>query len=52
MERHSQPGTLARAGGIALAALPAAMALVLLFAAPAIASVGLEQATGSVGPYC
>lgn len=52
MERHSQPGVFTRAGGIALAALPAAMALALLLSAPAIASVGLDQATGSVGPYC
>jgi hypothetical protein len=52
MERHNQPGRIARIGGIALAVLPAAIALALLFSAPTIASVGLEQATGSVGPHC
>ncbi len=52
IERRNQPGSLARVAGLALAVVPATIALALLLSAPTIASVGLEQATGSVGPYC
>lgn len=52
MEHHRQPGKVLRVGGLALAALPLAVALTLLLSAPTIASVGLGQATGNLGPHC
>ena len=52
IERQNQPGALARVAGLTLTVVPATIALALLLSVPTIASVGLAQASGSVGPYC
>jgi Zn-dependent protease with chaperone function len=47
-----QPGAVVRVSGILLAVVPMALALTLFVSIPTIASIGLNQAAGTVAHYC